>query len=191
MNLTGYEDLRVQKTISAIYSAFESLIVEKNYEKITVKELAERAKINKKTFYRYYPTLDDLLAELQARSSQDFLETTQKFEYPKDLVKSIRAFFEYSAAQGPAYDKITCNTNYSGIRQQMINGVMAATWEKSPTFNHMTDFRKIILLTFIQNTGLEVYKQWVNDDKKVDLEDVIHDATSLMENGVSAFLKSN
>lgn len=50
MNLTGYEDLRVQKTISAIYSAFESLIVEKNYEKITVKELAERAKINGK-FY--------------------------------------------------------------------------------------------------------------------------------------------
>lgn len=60
MKSTGYEDLRVQKTIKGIYKAFESLIVEKDYQHITVTELARRAEINKKTFYRYYPTLDNL-----------------------------------------------------------------------------------------------------------------------------------
>ena len=54
MTLTGNEDLRVIKTIEGIKSAFEALICEKDYEKITVKELCERARINKKTFYAAY-----------------------------------------------------------------------------------------------------------------------------------------
>ncbi len=40
MLLTGKEDLRVRKTMTAIKSAFEGLVCEKNYEQITVKELS-------------------------------------------------------------------------------------------------------------------------------------------------------
>lgn len=74
MILTGNEDLRVIKTIESIKSSFEDLICEKDYEKITVKELCDKARINKKTFYHYYPSLDDLLAELQ-------------FEYRRHILK--------------------------------------------------------------------------------------------------------
>ena len=51
MNSNGTEDLRVQKTITAIDQAFEELILTTDYEKITVVELARRARINKKTFH--------------------------------------------------------------------------------------------------------------------------------------------
>ncbi|MEM5031797.1 hypothetical protein AAEZ42_04490 [Limosilactobacillus fermentum] len=40
-----------QKTITAIDQAFEELILTTDYEKITVAELARRARINKKTFH--------------------------------------------------------------------------------------------------------------------------------------------
>ena len=53
MILTGNEDLRVVKTIAAIKRAFDELICEQDFERITVKELCERAQINKKTFYHY------------------------------------------------------------------------------------------------------------------------------------------
>ena len=65
MIINGTEDLRVQKTIEAIHSTFEEMLCEMDYKKITVKELCERARINKKTFYRYYDVLDDLLEETQ------------------------------------------------------------------------------------------------------------------------------
>ncbi|RDG06058.1 hypothetical protein DQM13_04585 [Limosilactobacillus fermentum] len=51
MNSNGTEDLRVQKTITAIDQAFEELILTTDYEKITVAELARRTRINKKTFH--------------------------------------------------------------------------------------------------------------------------------------------
>ena len=85
MILKGNEDLRVVKTIESIKAAFEELICEKDYEKITVKELCDRARINKKTFYHYYETLDFLLAELQTELSSSYLERIKDFSLPEDL----------------------------------------------------------------------------------------------------------
>ncbi|CAJ1190485.1 hypothetical protein CPR19092_LGOLGGFK_01327 [Companilactobacillus paralimentarius] len=193
MKLTGYEDLCVQRTISNIYKAFEKLICEKEYQKITVKELSELAQINKKTFYRYYPTLDDLLTEMQAKYAEEYLKEIKEYQYPKDLAKSVRAFFTYSADQGEAYDKITSSVvgNYVGIRQQMIDNVMNSTWGESKKFNLMTDWQQNALLNFVEQTGLNVYKQWVSQGKQEPLEDVIESATLLMQGGVNNFLKQN
>lgn len=58
-------DIRVKKTKRAIQKAFVALLREKPIEKITVKEIAERAEINKTTFYSHYETLDALTAEME------------------------------------------------------------------------------------------------------------------------------
>lgn len=86
MKLTGNEDLRVQKTIEGIRGAFEEMLLEKGFDRITVKELCERARINKKTFYRYYPALEYLLAELQTGYAEEYLERTRGLALPQDVV---------------------------------------------------------------------------------------------------------
>lgn len=87
MLLTGHEDLRVKRTIESIRKSFEELICEKDYEKITVRELCDRAMINKKTFYNYYPSIDDLLAEMQMQFSSEYIKRVQGFRYPEELDK--------------------------------------------------------------------------------------------------------
>ena len=47
----GKTDLRVVRTRAAIDRAFEELVCEVGLDKVTVKDLAERAGINRKTFY--------------------------------------------------------------------------------------------------------------------------------------------
>jgi len=191
MQPNHYQDLRVQRTINNIYDAFKRLICQKDYTKITVTELATSAQINKKTFYRYYPTLDDLLIELQAQYSQEYLKEVGDFQYPRDLAKSVAAFFTYSASQGEAYDRITtCSVgSYVGIRQQMVHEVMVKTWGQSVEFNRLADWQKQILLDFVEQTGLKVYTRWVDNGKVEPLESVIQAATALMQGGVSQYLK--
>ena len=63
-------DIRVKKTKRAIQKAFIALLREKPIEKITVKEIAERAEINKTTFYSHYETLDALTAEIERQTVQ-------------------------------------------------------------------------------------------------------------------------
>ena len=187
MILSGHEDLRVVKTIRGIKSAFETLIVEKDYEKITVRELCDVARINKKTFYHYYETLDALLAELQAELSAGYLERIRDFSLPEELDKVNREFFLYSAAQGPAYEKITCSGTYHAIRDEMVAGVNDAGWSRSPEYRALPEDAKRLLMGFVNNAVLSAYRQWVEDGKKRPLEEMIGLTNWLVLGGVNGF----
>ena len=54
-------DLRIQKTRQNIFQAFIELREKYPLEKITVKELTERAQISKQTFYLHYRDMFYLL----------------------------------------------------------------------------------------------------------------------------------
>ena len=189
MILTGNEDLRVIKTIEGIKSAFEELICEKDYEKITVKELCERARINKKTFYHYYETLDSLLAEMQAELSAAYIERVKDYSLPDELDKVNREFFLYSAEQGLAYEKITVSGFYHSIRDEMISDVNDAGWGKSKKYQKLSEYEKKLLMGFVNNAVLTAYRQWVEDGKQMPLEDVIELTNRIVLGGVKGFFK--
>ena len=62
-------DPRVTRTRKLIREALTSLIAEKRFEAITVQDIAERATINRATFYLHYP---DKFALLDALVREDF-----------------------------------------------------------------------------------------------------------------------
>ena len=57
-------DRRQRKTREAIFSAFVSLLDQKDFSKITVGEIIERADVGRATFYSHFETKDFLLKEL-------------------------------------------------------------------------------------------------------------------------------
>lgn len=189
MILDGTEDLRVQKTIEAIHKVFEEMLYEMNYEKITVKELCERAKINKKTFYRYYAVLDDLLAELQGLFTQEYLKRIENYKVPEDLDKINREFFLYSVEKGPLYEKITCSGRYDYIRSKMVNDVMNSKWGRSTWLQLLEPSKQAVLLEFIQSASMSVYRKWVADGKKIPLRDMIELSNQLLCSGVNGFIE--
>jgi AcrR family transcriptional regulator len=54
-------DRRVQRTHKALRDAFDSLIREKSYDSIAVKEILDRANVGRSTFYTHYRDKDELL----------------------------------------------------------------------------------------------------------------------------------
>lgn len=59
------KDLRYIKTEKLIRKTFHELVQEKDINHITVRELSERAEINKTTFYSHYETLPHLIDTLE------------------------------------------------------------------------------------------------------------------------------
>jgi AcrR family transcriptional regulator len=55
------EDVRVQRTQRALQQAFIDLVIEQSYEAISVRAIAQRAKVGYKTFYRHYQDKETLL----------------------------------------------------------------------------------------------------------------------------------
>lgn len=58
-------DLRIQKTKNSIFSAFIELRAAKPLEKITIRELTQKANISKQTFYLHFKDIYDLSEYLE------------------------------------------------------------------------------------------------------------------------------
>ncbi|MDS1003521.1 TetR/AcrR family transcriptional regulator C-terminal domain-containing protein [Clostridium sporogenes] len=78
------QDLRVVKTLDNIKNSFLQLVKEKSFTKITVKDITEKARINRSTFYKYY--LDKY--DLKEKTINNFL-TDYKNELSLDYIESI------------------------------------------------------------------------------------------------------
>lgn len=189
VRLTGTEDLRVQKTIDGIYSAFEELLCEKEYKDITVKELCDRARINKKTFYRYYPTLNDLLLELQDGLFEDYMKQTEGLELPDDLEQITRAFFRFTISQGAALERIICAPAYRDLSRTMTSRVMDESTHDRSFDGRRSGAERDVLLTFITESTLAIYRQWVASGKSLSEEEISDMAVKLVCGGVNGFLK--
>ena len=179
------EDLRIQRTREAIRTAFEDMICEMDYEQISIKELAQRARINRKTFYLHYNTLDDLLREIQNEMAQDFIKRTQGLERPRDMDKITREFFLCSEELGKLGERITCSGNYKYISRKITNDIMNQTWKTDSKSSSEDPYIQNIIMTYVSQSTLEIYKQWVADGRKISLEDIIKIATRLICNGVN------
>lgn len=185
MEKNGKEDLRIQRTREAIRTAFEDMICEMDYEQISIKELAQRARINRKTFYLHYNTLDDLLREIQNEMAQDFIKRTQGLERPRDMDKITREFFLCSEELGKLGERITCSGNYKYISRKITNDIMNQTWKADSKSSSEDPYIQNIIMTYVSQSTLEIYKQWVADGRKISLEDIIKIATQLICNGVN------
>lgn len=62
----GHADLRVVKTRETIREAFRGMVCEMPAEKITVKGIADRARIHRKTFYLHYTSIEALYEDMLA-----------------------------------------------------------------------------------------------------------------------------
>lgn len=74
------EDFRVKRTKKNIKEGFMTLMKDKPYNKITIKEITEKAEVNRNTFYLHYLDKDDLLDKLMNDSFQkmtDRMKTDQ------------------------------------------------------------------------------------------------------------------
>jgi len=90
------EDLRVRRTRKALQQALIDLTVEKGFAAITVRDLTERAMVNRSTFYRHYldkrdlvrQYMDEIYATVHALVAEGFAarERGEPEERPRGLV---------------------------------------------------------------------------------------------------------
>ncbi len=96
-------DLRIIKTKQQIKQAFLSLRDQYVPEKIKVKDICERAKINKTTFYKHYVDALDLANEIEESCMEKLLSTFSEkknlFESPKAYVQGLLGAVEKQAEE--------------------------------------------------------------------------------------------
>ena len=102
-------DRRILRTRLAIHAAFVSLVKEKGFDALSVKDITTRANINRGTFYLHYTDKYDLLDHIEAGIIQDLQGIIQQAS-ALDIVDSkllteplpvVVEFFEYLRDNAP------------------------------------------------------------------------------------------
>ncbi len=102
-------DRRILRTRNAIHSAFVSLVKEKGFDALSVKDITTRANVNRGTFYLHYKDKYDLLDQIEAGIIQDLQGIIQQAGALDTLDSTILTeplpvmveFFEYLRNNAP------------------------------------------------------------------------------------------
>ena len=83
-NFTAGKTAKSEQTRKRIVHTFLSLIEEKKWDKITVKELCARSEITRGTFYQYYSDIYELMEQIQETLLKDIQTRffTDNAEFP-------------------------------------------------------------------------------------------------------------
>lgn len=183
------EDLRVIKTKQAIRKTFEEMVCEMDYDKITVKELTERAMINRKTFYLHYETVDDLLEELQDEIMASFIKEDVSYHSMADIRRITRFFFEYAASMPLLNERLLCAGSYSHVGDRINAAIMAHRAETNRGAFSENPLEDNLVFAYFSANSTILYRQWVADGKRLPLEELITAATKLICGGMAEYVK--
>ena len=70
--------------------AFLEILEKKDFSYITVKEICEKARVNRSTFYLHYEKIGDLLSESVEYINKQFLDYMNQQQISNDIVINLR-----------------------------------------------------------------------------------------------------
>ena len=181
-------DLRVVKTRANIKNVLVEIMSEKPISRITVSEVCELAKINRKTFYRHYRTVGDVLEELENEFLKEFSEHLQSGSLlnigavvrgVSDTVKLHRDFFARLMRYNPEIFT-------SGRMKLALRRTISAALRNIGAGNSEPELNAIS--EFIVSGVLSVYASWFSNGCREDIDALAGISVKTAVRGLSAFV---
>lgn len=158
-------DLRVKKTRNSIVNAFLQIRAKKPLERITVKELADLAEINKATFYLHYKDIYDLSEQLE---NELFERAFNSIQHPNSVLTEpavfIREFVGTFIANQSLIDIIFGNDRRSILADKFESEIKRFIFEQNPQYKDSPKFD--IVLTYTIKGGYYAYAENIRYGKE-------------------------
>ena len=172
-----------------IRQAFLELLQEKPYEKITVTDIAQRADLNRSTFYAHYPDVQGLIEEIEEeiinRSMQLLSEVTCQniFQDPKIFLQILVQPVE----ENKKLYQLLVQSDYAGRQLYRINEAFASYVLNSPEIPENLRSSKYfaVRINFFIGGIINTYCQWLTGDLDCSLDDIAEDIARTIQ--ISAF----
>lgn len=181
-------DLRIIKTRDAIKSTFKEMICKMDASDITIKELAERARIHRKTFYLHYTCIEALSEDLLQELTDSYYKEIDVISPDAPFTEVNRVFFTFMSKQEQYIEKIICTPSYHDFADKLFLSMLKHNRSRHNPYAHFSKEKQNIINTFLCISSVNFYRQWLKDKKSLPLEDLIHLSGKLFMNGISSVI---
>ena len=186
-------DLRVQRTKKILKDTFKEMIITTDFEKITIKDLCEKAMINRRTFYLHYSSIEDILEDFISEYTQEYYNLIKDFDTIEEVDELVRIYFTYSEEKGMMFERINTSPKFEYIRLRMIQKVEDYSINDN-NFHMLNKFDKVsqnLIHSFINWSCVGLYREWVKNGRKLPMDEAIKLSANLIKKGLKATVKEN
>ncbi|MFB9324712.1 TetR/AcrR family transcriptional regulator [Paenibacillus aurantiacus] len=178
-------DRRIKKNQTAIMHALLQLILEKEFEKITINEIAERADVNRGTVYSHYADKYDLLDKCIEDQLRHLMETcyaidaAEPFQTKAPLLLTIKEI-EINARLYKALLRIKDVPSFRIHLSSMMNKQIMAQL-KANSHLCLDDLGQSIFAQFMSSAIVGVIEWWFAQSMPCSAEELTDRLWSLLE----------
>ena len=178
------QDLRFIKNEKLIRETFREMLCEMDYSKISIKELTQRAQINRKTFYLHYASLDHLLSALQLEIMEPTFLMISETSFPEDVETIIRKSFQIMASFD-SVDKIilSCKGNFPE-KKSPADLIQEQLFIKYDQISNFSPFESSLIITYFSVCLGVIFRQWETNGQQIPMEEMIPLTTRLILHGL-------
>ncbi len=174
-------DPRVVRTRKLLREALIELIPERGYDAISIKDITERATLNRATFYLHYRDKEDLL---ERGFGEIWNELTRENPFPQapqgqlslDATRAaVLRDFEHLARYAPFYRVMVGGNGVGSFARRMQDYVYRSTEERLRPFaarRLQSDVPLDIVLRFIASAYVGLMQWWLEHDMQLAPEEM-------------------
>ena len=187
-------DRRIIKTKKAIRNAFAQLLSEKDIDAITIKDIADTADINRKTFYNYYSGVHQVIYEIENELVCDFEKMLSEID-PVAVMRQPYIIFERLTNMiNSDFDfyghLLTANRNSMlviKITESLIRAIKQSFSAKMDLDDSLLD----ITVKYTVSGMISVYQDWFNSNRRQSLEEIAHIVGILCFEGINGTIRNS
>ena len=185
-------DRRVQRTQKNIRNALISLLSEKELSQITVKELSDKADINRKTFYSYYSGIDDILDKIEDEIVEKLLAIIRDYDFRASDFDAYALFCSLNQIINDdfeLYRSLIFSNNYDFLLIKVKNTIKKTLLERyAPKINAQNNLLGLYA-EYVASGIVSMYIEWFHSDNSVSLEELANAASYITLFGFSSYRK--
>ena len=174
-----------------IRQAFLELLREKNYEKITVTDIVNRADINRSTFYAHYPDVRGLVEEIMDEviiSSTELVSNNNYLDIFDDPVPFLQDLAKIGTEHMELY-KLLGRSDFALRQVERIKEILMeraiSTVDIPEQIRQSAVFR--IHINFFIGGILNTYQQWMQGKLDCSTEEIVEQIAHLIRSNVEMY----
>ena len=158
------QNRRTQMTKLLLRTALMELMEEKPISRITVRELCERADLNRTTFYLHYTDPMALLKDVEEDVLQKTIEHMQDIHTDRRTMKLVTAFLEYVKKQDLTLRVLLCRDDSETFRREFVHELQKVIGGDLPAYGD--ELRTRYVLSFLMFGSLYCMIEWMQNGYK-------------------------
>ncbi|MGC5325459.1 TetR/AcrR family transcriptional regulator [Brevibacillus sp. SYSU BS000544] len=157
-------DRRIHKTQESLKKAVIELMTEKNFDDITIRDIADRANVNRGTIYLHYQDKYDLLDKLIEAHINE-LDEMGEWACKLDWGAALEPFFEYFEKNYLFFSTMLASKGAPSFRTRLLDFFMKGfKGEIDNESGKNTDLSEDIILQYAGTAYVGVIEWWIRND---------------------------